>query len=425
VGRAVQVKFTAEKVGEVNLASYNAAAEARESTTLDEYVSLSPDTAAAVPTSTEFPAPTQRPSSLGLSMLGRTAAVPNTVVGTVGVDPREQATTIDADEAGKGNERADADDINLALTRNTSLADDAVLPPPPPMPPAHRWVRTASTMRVNRTNSSSQRGMNASTSCASTNGNLARSIRDIIRQRSREERASDVRARVSKRKNGEGCDDGEKRISTAAAAALPNARALASQTDGGGDSTPGAEALPCTILGFSGRTASGPVSMTPQVLVVNGQIVINEKSLTVNAAVERATALSDFTRVEENGTRLNSATYASYTKAEKWTSEDTEFFFQALQQFGTDFSLIQRLFPGRSRRQIKKKYLVEDKINPGRIEAAIKNLNPNTTLYQNLIDVLQTPVHVGTSEDGMARAVLDRDVGDNINCRNNSLAYFG
>jgi hypothetical protein len=84
----------------------------------------------------------------------------------------------------------------------------------------------------------------------------------------------------------------------------------------------------------------------------------------VNAAVERATALSDFTRVEESGTKLNSATYANYTKAEKWTKEDTEFFFQALRQFGTDFSLIQRLFPGRSRRQIKKKYLVEDKIEP-------------------------------------------------------------
>ena len=76
----------------------------------------------------------------------------------------------------------------------------------------------------------------------------------------------------------------------------------------------------------------GSVSMTPQVLVVNGQIVINEKSLTVNAAVERATALSDFTRVEESGTKLNSATYANYTKAEKWTGEDTEFFFQALRR---------------------------------------------------------------------------------------------
>ena len=133
------------------------------------------------------------------------------------------------------------------------------------------------------------------------------------------------------------------------------------------------------------------MSMTPQVLVVDGQIVINEKSLTVNAAVERATALSDFTRVEESGTKLNSATYANYTKAEKWSREDTEFFFQALRQFGTDFSLIQRLFPGRTRRQIKKKYLAEDKLNPERVEEAVRNLNPDVALYKNLIDVLRAP----------------------------------
>ena len=150
--------------------------------------------------------------------------------------------------------------------------------------------------------------------------------------------------------------------------------------------------------------------MTPQVLVVDGQIVINEKSLTVNAAVERATALSDFTRVEESGTKLNSATYANYTKAEKWTKEDTEFFFQALRQFGTDFSLIQRLFPGRSRRQIKKKYLVEDKTNPARVEAAIRNLNPDVALYKNLIDVLKAPEGAagGGAGESVAKTVLTR-----------------
>ena len=187
------------------------------------------------------------------------------------------------------------------------------------------------------------------------------------------------------------------------AGALPEGSAAAANSGGGGGAGGGsgdpsaggaALALPSTVVapgGGAGGASGGPVSMTPQVQVINGQIVINEQSLTVNAAVERATALSDFTRVEENGTKLNSATYANYTKAEKWTREDTEFFFQALRQFGTDFSLIQRLFPSRSRRQIKKKYLVEDKMNPGRVEAAIKNLNPDTALYQNLIDVLQMP----------------------------------
>ena len=57
----------------------------------------------------------------------------------------------------------------------------------------------------------------------------------------------------------------------------------------------------------------------------------------MSAASERAAALNEFKRVEENGTKLNSSSYANYTKAEKWTNEDTEFFFQAPETIGTDF----------------------------------------------------------------------------------------
>ena len=57
---------------------------------------------------------------------------------------------------------------------------------------------------------------------------------------------------------------------------------------------------------------------------------------------DRASTLRDFIRVEESGVKLNSATYSNYTKAEKWTREDTDFFYEALRQFGTDFALLQR-----------------------------------------------------------------------------------
>ena len=264
---------------------------------------------------------------------------------------------------------------------------------------------------------------------AAVDDSLAKSIRDIIRQKSREERAAENRAKLAKRRSSEdparpsnvGPDaDGGAPLGTGGdgddSRDGNDSRALAlvvSPGGGGGVNdaeTPGVSAtlaLPAPTARAGPRAA---VSMTPQVLVVDGQIVINEKSLTVNAAVERATALSDFTRVEESGTKLNSATYANYTKAEKWTKEDTEFFFQALRQFGTDFSLIQRLFPGRSRRQIKKKYLVEDKTNPARVEAAIRNLNPDVALYKNLIDVLKAPEGAagGGAGESVAKTVLTR-----------------
>ena len=320
-------------------------------------------------------------------------------------------------------------------TRNARLRQQ--MPPPPgrapvstqqreiqiaPTPPAHRWVRGAATTRGNRVHAGSQRANAALTAAGFAGGideNLARSIRDIIRQRSREERAAEARARVAKRReSGEGAIHG---VVSQSAAPGDTSKALASVGVASGSAEtavhapPPALALPAPATRGTPNTA--PLSMTPQVLVVDGQIVINEKSLTVNAAVERATALSDFTRVEESGTKLNSATYANYQKAEKWTKEDTEFFFQALRQFGTDFSLIQRLFPGRSRRQIKKKYLVEDKTNPTRVEECIKNKKPDIGLYKNLISVLKTEGRADGSPsvqpvENVARAVLTGDDGD-------------
>lgn len=44
---------------------------------------------------------------------------------------------------------------------------------------------------------------------------------------------------------------------------------------------------------------------------------------------------------------------------------------QALQQFGTDFELIQNLFPGRTRRQVKAKFKNEEKLNPVRLADAL------------------------------------------------------
>ena len=326
---------------------------------------------------------------------------------------------------------------NLPRTLEHEARLRAAMPPPPSVPPsapsaaapgatppAHRWVRGAATTRGNRVHLGSPRA-NAAAMAAGTpvDEALARSIRDIIRQRSREERASEARVRGAKRRDGGG-SLGDQSGSGAARGRAPNtALALVDTASrvavgvGGADASAApqlASALALPPAGArvgQGGFGAGPHVMTPQVLVVDGQIVINEKSLTVNAAVERATALSDFTRVEESGTKLNSATYANYTKAEKWTAEDTEFFFQALAQFGTDFSLIQRLFPGRTRRQIKKKYLVEDKTNARRVEAAVRNKNPDVTLYKNLISVLTTtPAGAdrvgGAAQGNVARTVL-------------------
>jgi len=267
-------------------------------------------------------------------------------------------------------------------------------------PPAHRWVRSASTTSGNRFNTIDLRKSIALAEYTTVDERLTRTIRDIIRQRSREERAAEARYRGNKRKT----DDSE---------SMDNHRHNSFARKGVHEKVDSGEGADTRFI-FTGKipqtkariAGSDRVSMTPQVSVVNGQIVINEKSLTVSAAVERAGALDEFKHVEESGTKLNSATYANYTQAEKWTNEDTDFFFDALKQFGTDFSLIQRLFPGRTRRQIKKKYLIEDRMNPKRVESAINYLSPQPDMYHRLIDVL-TASNTSNSQKGLARSIFE------------------
>ncbi|KAL9653996.1 hypothetical protein ABK040_014205 [Willaertia magna] len=59
-------------------------------------------------------------------------------------------------------------------------------------------------------------------------------------------------------------------------------------------------------------------------------------------------------------------------------------FYHGLKQFGTDFSMISRLFPKRTRREIQNKYKSEEKKNKKKIESALRNRAPiDMTLFQN------------------------------------------
>eukprot|EP00899_Mesostigma_viride_P008077 jgi/Mesvir1/17270/Mv07678-RA.1 len=116
---------------------------------------------------------------------------------------------------------------------------------------------------------------------------------------------------------------------------------------------------------------AGPTLLTPQVTVVDGQIVINQGSLTAPASASDG-ALASFTRVEESVQRLNAHSYSNRQAPERWSQADTALFYKGLAQFGTDFMIMAKLFPTRTRRQLKAKYKVEDKKNPAAVEAALR-----------------------------------------------------
>ena len=117
-------------------------------------------------------------------------------------------------------------------------------------------------------------------------------------------------------------------------------------------------------------TNGGKESIAPQVQVVDGQIVVNQQSLSVKAQIEPL--MKPERQVEESGNKLSAFSYSGYLAPEKWTKEDTDTFYTVLEQFGTDFGTIQKFFPKRERKQIKSKFRREEKSNPEKIELALK-----------------------------------------------------
>ena len=129
---------------------------------------------------------------------------------------------------------------------------------------------------------------------------------------------------------------------------------------------------------------------TPRVKIVDGQLVADQKTLTVQASHETRINESEFTRKTGDNTTINSQTYGNRSKPMKWSKQETELFYKAMEQFGTDFTLIQRLFPSRTRRQVKAKYLKEQNNNDARVETCMNTIPGDNGTYQNLIDVLQS-----------------------------------
>lgn len=135
------------------------------------------------------------------------------------------------------------------------------------------------------------------------------------------------------------------------------------------------------------RSSATSTALAPQVRVVNGVIVYDEKFSAAMSSTNDGTSKNSLSDLEqelefideddENGKHLTSATYSTKIKgSNRWNQVETDLFYEALQMCGTDFSMIQTLFPHRTRSQIKGKYKLEEKANPSRINNSIKIRKP-------------------------------------------------
>lgn len=116
------------------------------------------------------------------------------------------------------------------------------------------------------------------------------------------------------------------------------------------------------------KPQSGPIMR-----IVNGEIVLDNTSLQVDRHADAARAAGDLEDVVESSftRKINQASYGKRTKTETWDEEMTDLFYRGLRIFGTDFMVISKMFPGRSRRQIKLKFNNEERRDPQRIKETL------------------------------------------------------
>lgn len=125
--------------------------------------------------------------------------------------------------------------------------------------------------------------------------------------------------------------------------------------------------------------------ITPCIKVgADGKIIIDQETLTLNETglEEKRAELAKAKVIEESA--FNSRSYSYKHKKEpskQWTKDETLKFYKCLMNLGTDFSMIQQYFPGRTRAQIKRKYKTEEKKNPLLINGALTN----TTHYDSIL----------------------------------------
>ncbi|PNT66400.1 hypothetical protein BRADI_3g11035v3, partial [Brachypodium distachyon] len=73
----------------------------------------------------------------------------------------------------------------------------------------------------------------------------------------------------------------------------------------------------------------------------------------------------------ENATKLNYHSYMNKQTRAKWSKSDTDLFYQGLQQYGSDFAMIQQLFPDKTRDQVRQKFKTEENKHPMQVHDAV------------------------------------------------------
>ncbi|KAL4941446.1 hypothetical protein BDV06DRAFT_223126 [Aspergillus oleicola] len=143
----------------------------------------------------------------------------------------------------------------------------------------------------------------------------------------------------------------------------------------------------------NGGTPNKASQAGPVMRIVNGEIVLDTASLQVDRHADAERNGDELEDVVENSLtrKINQATYGKRSKTESWDENMTELFYRGLRMFGTDFMVISKMFPGRSRRQIKLKFNNEERRDPQRIKETL--LGPRESIDINTYSEMTNTVY--------------------------------
>ncbi len=133
-------------------------------------------------------------------------------------------------------------------------------------------------------------------------------------------------------------------------------------------------------------------SIKPKVIMINGKIEIEKPDIGLINKQYTENLKKNLLPLEEsedlNDKKISSLSFKKVNHCNKWKEEDTFIFYKAIEIFGLDFSFLEIVLFPRTRNEIKKKYLKEEKINKDKLYKAI-NAKKNVSKMFEVLKVFQ------------------------------------
>nr|ABW81128.1 myb-transcription factor [Boechera divaricarpa] len=95
------------------------------------------------------------------------------------------------------------------------------------------------------------------------------------------------------------------------------------------------------------------------------------------------------TNVVKPDSPVNYQTYMNKTSRTRWSKQDTELFYEGIREFGSNLSMVQLLFPNRTREQMKLKFKLEERRYPSKLNDSLSSRSKHHIHFHNVIKKLQ------------------------------------